>query len=91
MDKTFASFDCSGFQSITFNGAMVVAHKAALRADTTNKMASDSSNKIRTAFTVNSIQGLEDLIVNSLSLSIPVQAAKPSELVVDADKNGIAE
>lgn len=68
-DKTFASFDCTGFKNISIAGAVVLPRSVALPYDASNKLIEDENIKVKVPFSISAATSLESLVFSGLAFS----------------------
>ena len=84
-DKTFATFDCTGFKNITLNGAMVLDRKVAVPVDANFNVIADENVKVKAVFSLSAAKNFNAFIINSLSLSHAFALPVASDFVFKAD------
>ena len=84
-DKTFATFDCTGFKNLTLNGAMVLDRNIAVPIDANFNVINDANIKVKAAFSVSALKNFDAFVINSLSLSHAFALPDASDFVFKAD------
>lgn len=67
--STFATIDCSGFKSLTLNGAWTLPRTAALPVDHKYAVIADESVKVKVPFLVQAATTMDDILLDNLGFS----------------------
>jgi len=68
-NKTFATFDCSGFKSLTLNGAVVLNRNIALPLDNNYDVINDNDVKVKATFELKNVKSIDELLLDNISFS----------------------
>ena len=84
-DKTFATFDCTGFKNLNLNGAVVLDRNTAIPVDASFNVINDASVKVKAAFSVSALKNFDAFVINSLSLSHAFALPQANDFIFKAD------
>jgi len=84
-DKTFATFDCTGFKNLTLNGAVVLDRNTAIPVDAGFNVINDANVKVKAAFSISALKNFDAFVLNSLSLSHAFALPQANDFIFKAD------
>ena len=68
-NKTYATFDCSGFKSLNLNGAVTLNRSIALPLDNNYDVINNNAVKVKAPFELKNVTGINDLLLDNISFS----------------------
>ncbi|MEO6541249.1 MAG: hypothetical protein ABIN74_09675, partial [Ferruginibacter sp.] len=68
-NKTFATFDCGGFKSLTLNGAIVLNRNIALPLDDNYEVINDNAVKVKAPFELKNLKSIDEFLLDNISFS----------------------
>lgn len=97
--KTFATFDCDGFKSMTLNGAVALSRTIALPVDDSFDVIADTKTVVKAPFELKDITSINEFLLDNISFSHKFVVADANDFVFEcknlsidmsSSKNGTA-